>query len=70
MQANDDLAAIADEIKQSPKLSAMIATASNLQLMQMLRETQEVAQSILLSRLVSVATGASAGTARQRRRRR
>jgi spore germination protein YaaH len=41
MQANDDLAAIADEIKQSPKLSAMIATASNLQLMQLLRETPE-----------------------------
>ena len=43
MQANDDLAAIATAIKQSPSLKAMVSTASHMRLMDLLKQTPEAA---------------------------
>ena len=43
MQANDDLSAIASEIKQSEALTVLVATASHVRLMEMLQQTPEAA---------------------------
>ena len=43
MQANDDLSAIANEIKQSETLTALVATASHVRLMEMLQQAPEAA---------------------------